>query len=620
ITGFGTVVLDTQETAADVTVTGAGPSATIALTGDVDQNGDVGPNVTWTLTVDGTAFTTKSCPGQTLNDIANALRDELLKSGNYVVPALAAGSSTLTISRADGASLEASLALSTRAAGSDTTTANSVSLDMEGVPTQGEIWTLTIASGSGAAHSYQYAVLYGDTLSDIADGLGKQLPVGTYNVSVLGRVLTISGAQGQTVTVSLTVSDDSEGGAVVTQQLVFDASDWDVAQHVTVEALDDNIVDGHDALVFAPLPGTTDQIRGPVIIDGGVGINSEPFLNNPLMLPGETNLPLPDGTILGNGGTDTSGNGTVTDPNATNLNQTTGQRPGFDPRMNQFPYTIEFLSGADKGVTFDVGSVSQDILSIGNTTPFQVSVSTDGAYTFIGTPAQTMSVEAENGQGLETTSLNGLAGLMWTQASIALTGLPSVGDTWTITLDGHPYSYVVQNGDQVASLVAEQLAKLLANPPAGDNLPSWNVQVRVSLTGDATLIITCGAGSECTGGAFTAGFDEVAAKGTDAGAIATLTGTPQTIGTTSWTMAAVEVTSAGTRWSISAGGSVIASCGVTGAPSCGTSIAGTLQKLDQQVPSNYLPLISGTTVTLATGWSVGSQGAIVPAGGTEYVI
>src|SRR5581483_11250467 len=373
-------------------------------------------------------------------------------------------------------------------------------------------------------------------------------------------------------------------------------------------------------LVFAPLPGTTDQIRGPVIIDGGVGINSEPFLNNPLMLPGETNLPLPDGTILGNRGTDTSGNGTVTDPNATNLNQTTGQRPGFDPRMNQFPYTIEFLSGADKGVTFDVGSVSQDILSIGNTTPFQVSVSTDGAYTFIGTPAQTMSVEAENGQGLETTSLNGLAGLMWTQASIALTGLPSVGDTWTITLDGHPYSYVVQNGDQVASLVAEQLAKLLANPPAGDNLPSWNVQVRVSLTGDATLIITCGAGSECTGGAFTAGFDEVAAKGTDAGAIATLTGTPQTIGTTSWTMAAVEVTSAGTRWSISAGGSVIASCGVTGAPSCGTSIAGTLQKLDQQVPSNYLPLISGTTVTLATGWSVGSQGAIVPAGGTEYVI
>ena len=90
--------------------------------------------------------------------------------------------------RADAKPVSASLAVSTLATGSDTVTAGSVAVDMEGVPTQGEIWTLTV---DGTA--YQFVVLYGNTLSDIAAGLGRQLPI-SYNVSVSGRVLTISKA------------------------------------------------------------------------------------------------------------------------------------------------------------------------------------------------------------------------------------------------------------------------------------------------------------------------------------------------------------------------------------------------------------------------------------------
>ena len=73
VTGFGTVVLDNQETTANVTVTATGPTTTIALTGDVS------PNVTWTLTVDGTKYSTTATAGETLNAIANSLRTELLQ-------------------------------------------------------------------------------------------------------------------------------------------------------------------------------------------------------------------------------------------------------------------------------------------------------------------------------------------------------------------------------------------------------------------------------------------------------------------------------------------------------------------------------------------------------------
>ena len=58
-------------------------------------------------------------------------------------------------------------------------------------------------------------------------------------------------------------------------------TNWNIAQTVTVQALDNTIVDGCDALVFPPMTGRVDEIRGPVIIDGGVSANAEPFLHEP---------------------------------------------------------------------------------------------------------------------------------------------------------------------------------------------------------------------------------------------------------------------------------------------------------------------------------------------------
>ena len=72
-------------------------------------------------------------------------------------------------------------------------------------------------------------------------------------------MITITSAQAgaPTVTARSAISPDSQGGAVVTQQLVFDASTGTTPQTVTVEALDNNIVDGDDALVFPPMTGTS---------------------------------------------------------------------------------------------------------------------------------------------------------------------------------------------------------------------------------------------------------------------------------------------------------------------------------------------------------------------------
>src|SRR5262249_48620384 len=161
-----------------------------------------------------------------------------------------------------------------------------------------------------------------------------------------------------------------------------------------------------------------------------------PFLNNPLMLPGEKNVPLADGTI-GKDGTvvdpnqPDNGDAYFTDPNATNVNETTGQRPGFDPRMNQYPYTVEFLNGAAEGQTIDVGSVSQDILSFANSNAFPLMIS-GGPFTFVGTPAQSMqlgtvgALDANNHPitlNTATWTQPGPGTLTWKSVQVAITGL-----------------------------------------------------------------------------------------------------------------------------------------------------------------------------------------------------
>ena len=74
--------------------------------------------------------------------------------------------------------------------------------------------------------------------------------------------------------------------------------------------------------------------------------NAEQFLDNPLLLPGETNMPIPTGTLGADGARPATAPATISDVNASHVNAQYGERPGFDPRMNDFPYTVSFLDGA----------------------------------------------------------------------------------------------------------------------------------------------------------------------------------------------------------------------------------------------------------------------------------
>ena len=55
------------------------------------------------------------------------------------------------------------------------------------------------------------------------------------------------------------------------QQVVFNSSNYDDEQIVYVEAIDDDFIDGGDALVFAALEERVNTVRGPITINGGFG-------------------------------------------------------------------------------------------------------------------------------------------------------------------------------------------------------------------------------------------------------------------------------------------------------------------------------------------------------------
>lgn len=77
---------------------------------------------------------------------------------------------------------------------------------------------------------------------------------------------------------------------VSTSTLVFTPDNWNIPQTVTVAAINDNVVDGGEIKVFAPVEQTVARIQGPLIINGGGGEGSLAGLGaDPLRLPGETN-------------------------------------------------------------------------------------------------------------------------------------------------------------------------------------------------------------------------------------------------------------------------------------------------------------------------------------------
>ena len=91
-------------------------------------------------------------------------------------------------------------------------------------------------------------------------------------------------------------------------------------------AIDDALIDGGDALVFPAFEERINALRGPITIEGGVQVNEERFLNDPFRLPGETNLPLAEGTV-GTASVDLNDDATLIDLNAMHVNAVTGERP-----------------------------------------------------------------------------------------------------------------------------------------------------------------------------------------------------------------------------------------------------------------------------------------------------
>jgi len=138
-------------------------------------------------------------------------------------------------------------------------------------------------------------------------------------------------------------------------------------------AIDDKVVDGGDALVFPAFDERVNAIRGPLTIVGGSLAGTERFLNDPFRLPEETNDPQADGTVNAIS-VDNSGNGVMNDRESFHLNALYGERPGFDPRMNEFPFEFTWLDGPALKRYLDVKSVSQEILSIGSDEPFNVNL------------------------------------------------------------------------------------------------------------------------------------------------------------------------------------------------------------------------------------------------------
>ena len=78
----------------------------------------------------------------------------------------------------------------------------------------------------------------------------------------------------------------------------FTDADWDAPVEFQVRAIDDDQVDGGDTQVFKPGPATLSGILGPVVLEGAGGAGSL-SLGVPVMLPGETNLRAPNGTVAG---------------------------------------------------------------------------------------------------------------------------------------------------------------------------------------------------------------------------------------------------------------------------------------------------------------------------------
>jgi len=236
-------------------------------------------------------------------------------------------------------------------------------IELTGTAAVGESWTLEIDGTS-----FTYLVQQGDEqdLAFVARGLAGRIPSDTYTVTVTGNVLSVVRNDAGTLTAGVSIVPVRDRASVtITPQVVFGAADWATPQTVFVQAINDDVIDGSDAIAFPSMGERLNDIRGPLTVEGGVRVSEEVFLNNPFTLPGETNWYVPDGTI--DSAADAGGKATLTDAAATHVAQDDPAKAGFDSRMNDYLYEFTILSGPAAGKVLEVASVS------GNTVTFTTS-------------------------------------------------------------------------------------------------------------------------------------------------------------------------------------------------------------------------------------------------------
>ena len=453
-----------------------------------------------------------------------------------------------------------------------------------------------------------------------------------YTVERFGRILRISPASGEgevSVELSSTGGSVVAGGVVrpitaeVRHEIEFAADNWNVAQTVWVRAVDDEYIDGGDRLVFAPLEERVNSVRGPITVNGGFGGNDERFLTNPVLLEGEINEPVADGLIqtLGREYDADAGiyRATISDINATHINPSTGLRPGFDPRMNEFAYTVEFLEGVAEGTILEVLSVSQDILSIGSATPFGVDLQLAGIsmpdeadllvtaasvntvladspewssvfYTFTGLfeNSETWTVDLQGDAGVERFSVTTVAvdsdddgipdpfeqDIIDSDSEDGISSLEQVTEVTDFDSDGRTdlQEYLLGTNPLVAdpdAVAQEDLALstlgrvvfALADEINGKEGSQFAAEVRIGLLGEVTLIITL---AEGVGESFQASLSSSDNSSGRVDEVVTQGGFIESFGTslgaTPWTMAAIflnEVGAEDSQWELSVTGGAI---------------------------------------------------------------
>ncbi|MCH2612374.1 MAG: hypothetical protein MK006_15020, partial [Pirellulales bacterium] len=410
--------------------------------------------------------------------------------------------------------------------------ATEINFEFSGTPGIAERWVATfewVANDSSInTYAAEYTVQYRDTLADILNGIYSSILAEAessqefatifenIDISAVGRTLSITNKDEYHFDVTIEADNSSDSAARIVPQLVFDSNndDWKSGQQVYVIAIDDDVIDGGYTLAFPAMEARANAIRGPLSLEGGLRVGEERFLTNPVTLPTEYNYPLADGSFSSlveespydwivdedarvefgleatptQEQTDATKWLVLTDDAANHRNADYGERDGFDPRFNDYPYFFTLLNTVDPALDIDVAKISSNILSWDDATGYKIHY----PHTEVdvrGTPDPT-----------QTTNIGELS---WEEATIQIGGTPHEREVWHINLareDGNYlttadlvadcnsnmvdcFSYTVSENDSTIGQVAIGLTNLInANE-------HYDAEYRISLTGDSRILI-----------------------------------------------------------------------------------------------------------------------------------